>query len=82
MKWSLDLEAAREAIYRATGASWWDWDIGSRPFHWRWPEFYQGIVRDGLPIYMAARAPIYRVAQKDTKDEDYKLIMVKKLTKV
>ena len=30
----VDLLAAREAIHRATLASWWEWDGGSRPFHW------------------------------------------------
>ena len=37
------LLAGEEAICRAEGCSWWDWDVGSSIFFWRWPEFYQDI---------------------------------------
>ena len=77
-----DFEAAADAIGRATGSSWWDWDAGSTPFHWRWPKYYQTTIRDGLPIYMAKQAPIYRVPQKDTKDPDLKELLIRKLRKV
>jgi hypothetical protein len=46
-----DLYPAADAIARAARSSWWNWDDGSRPFHWRWPAWYMGIIRDGLPVY-------------------------------
>ena len=81
-KHGLDLESAADSIRRASEASWWDWDGGSRPFHWRWPEFYMEIIRDGLPIYLSSRAPMYKTPQKDPKDDEERKILVKKLSKV
>ena len=77
-----DLAAGAEAIERCCGSSWWEWDAGSRPFHWRWPKFYQKVVRDGLPIYLTSKAPVCRSPQRDIKELEYKLVVVKKLTKV
>jgi hypothetical protein len=36
-----DLVAGIEAIERAWRATSWNWEDGSRPFHWRWPQEYQ-----------------------------------------
>jgi hypothetical protein len=35
------LDVASKALAHAADASWWDWDRGSAPFFWRWPEEYQ-----------------------------------------
>jgi hypothetical protein len=37
-EFSADWESGRDCVFRCTLASWWDWDGGSRPFHWRWPD--------------------------------------------
>ena len=39
-----DIVAASDAIARAANSSWWNWDEGSRPFHWRWPVHYQRVI--------------------------------------
>eukprot|EP00957_Ditylum_brightwellii_P191707 14594281-Ditylum_brightwellii.AAC.1 len=31
-----DLEAGMQCIHYAALSSWWDWDVGSRTFFWRW----------------------------------------------
>jgi hypothetical protein len=41
---------ARDVIRRFRDASWWDWDRGSRPVHWRWPKWYQTTIQFGLPV--------------------------------
>jgi len=46
----LELEAGSDAIVRAWKASWWEWEDGSRPFHWRWPKWYRETIRDGLQV--------------------------------
>ena len=78
----VDLLAAREAIHRATLASWWEWDGGSRPFHWRWPRFYQPTIRDGLKVHFLSRAPVYQTPQPDTKDPAVKTTVKRKLSKI
>ena len=77
----VDIEAGRDAIGRATQATWWEWDGGSRPFFWRWPSWYQSIIRDGLPVHFLGKTPLYTTPQSDTKDERLKEMMVKKLQK-
>jgi hypothetical protein len=54
-----DYEPAADAIQHATDSSWWSWDNGSRPFHWRWSTFYQEVIRDGLKVYFQAEPPKY-----------------------
>jgi len=44
--------AAIECIHRASNASWWEWDQGSRPFFWRWNKDYIGNIRDGIPPWI------------------------------
>jgi hypothetical protein len=45
-----DIHPAADAIERTSNSSWWNWDDGSRPLHWRWPDWYMRIIRDGLPV--------------------------------
>ena len=78
-----DLEAARDAVRRATEASWWEWDLGSAPFFWRWPEWYHKVMRDGLQIWVKRGGPALGMApQRDTADKALKSKMVAKLRKV
>jgi hypothetical protein len=52
-----DVDAAYDAILRALKSTWWSWEDGSRPFHWRWPEDYQVRIRDGIPVYFVTPPP-------------------------
>jgi hypothetical protein len=71
-----------EAIERAFRSSWWEWDDGSRPFHWRWPEEYQDRIRDGLKPHFKTEAPKYVVPQRDVPDPKTKEKVIEKLQKV
>lgn len=75
------MEPARDAIARAAKTSWWGWDSGSRPFHWRWPSFYQEVIRDGLKVHFQGTPPKYRKQQRDMSDKGMKLQVIKKLLK-
>lgn len=79
---SLEIAAGSDAIVRAWRASWWEWEDGSRPFHWRWPEWYRSTIRDGLEVYLDGNPPAYRKPQKDEKDPKIKEAMKHKLNKV
>ena len=78
---SVDNAAARDALKRAANSSWWEWDDGSRPFHWRWPTEYQEVIRDGLRIFVGPGETSLS-PQDDTRDAAQKAAMVKKLRKV
>jgi hypothetical protein len=73
---------ASDAIARAASSSWWNWDDGSTPFHWRWPAHYQDIIRDGLKVYFQQKPPRYRQAQRDVTDQAVKQKIIEKLAKV
>jgi hypothetical protein len=57
-------EAARDCFRRAYGATIWSWDLGSRPFFWRWPIDYIVIVRDGLLPYYTGSVPPWKRKQR------------------
>ena len=67
---------------RASGASWWFWDHGSRPFFWRWDLDYVAIIQDGLKWWIQSEPPRWRVAQADVKDPVTKEVIWKKIQKV
>jgi hypothetical protein len=78
---SCDLLPGRDAVARASRATWWNWDNGSRPFHWRWPEEYRIRIRDGIKVFFQHRLKDYRVPQADEKDPTMKAQLVEKLQK-
>jgi hypothetical protein len=77
-----DLHPAGDAIGRAARSSWWGWDDGSRPFHWRWPKWYARVIRDGLPVHFRGQKPTYRKPQRDAKDGVTRDRMKRKLSAV
>jgi hypothetical protein len=74
-----DLMAGMDAIGRAFRVTWWEWDDGSRPFHWRWPKEYQERMRDGLKVHFRTEAPRYVVPQRDVRDPGTKKKVIEKL---
>jgi hypothetical protein len=69
------LERGLAADMRDKGSldeSWWEWPDGSRPFHWRWPKWYQATIRDGLKMHFIGQQPRYRTAQRDHKNPEEK----------
>jgi hypothetical protein len=71
----VDLVPGSDAVARAANSTWFEWDDGSRPFHWRWPAFYQRVIRDGLKVH-------YRKPQKGTREAATRAKIIKKLNKV
>jgi hypothetical protein len=77
-----DIHPAADAIERTSNLSWWNWDDGSRLLHWRWPEWYMRVIRDGLPVHFRSDKPTYRKPQRDEKDGATKARKRKKLAAV
>jgi hypothetical protein len=77
-----DWEAGKDAVIRAQRASWWEWDDGSRCFHWRWPGWYMNTIRDGLEVHFPGEKPRFRWAQRDIRGEAAKAKVAKKLEKM
>ena len=64
----LDIKAARDCITRATKASPWNWNNGSRLFFWRWGEF-ELEARDGDRVFVQAKLPKCQDKQTAPKDK-------------
>ena len=56
-KGNIDWHAGIDACRRGVESSWWEWTIGSRPFHWRWPEEYRVEIRDGIQVFFIQNPP-------------------------
>jgi len=77
-----DLAAARDVIARLTRSSFWEWNDGSRPAHWKWPQWYQEVIRDGLRIWFKEAPRYWRRPQAPGKTKVEHGLMRKKLSKV
>lgn len=77
-----DWVAGRECIWRCTGASWWDWDLGSCPHFWQCPPAYRTQIRDGIDLWVAGPLPRFRQAQKTERNPVIRAAMISKLQKV
>ena len=66
-----DLLVGREAVWRSTLATWWNWDGGSTLYFWRWPTCVRPSIRDGTKAFIHRdRLPSYTQPQKLSKDPD------------
>ena len=79
---SWDLVPGIDAVARASNASWFEWDDGSRPFHWRWPEFYQKLIRDGVNVHFISEKPEFKRPQAENRNPGMMEKMRAKLDKV
>lgn len=77
-----DREVGRECLWRASEATWWNWDAGSTLFFWRWPKPYRVMARDGDRVKRITALPRNKSTQKNEPDAERKSKMVKKLVKI
>jgi hypothetical protein len=59
-----DRKAGVDCLSRCANSSWWEWNVGSRPLFWRWPEEYRTTIRDGVRLWIKGPLPEYRVPQR------------------
>jgi hypothetical protein len=74
--------AGRDALERLSNTTWWDWEDGSRPLHWRWPRWYLEVIRDGLPVWFWEAPKQWRRPQPPGKTKAEHDAMVRKIGKV
>ena len=74
--------AGKLAITKAEQASFWEWDLGSALFFWRWPEHYQDIARKGIAPMFDSAPPRSKERQLKYHDEAIRKKVREKLDKV
>ena len=77
-----DLLAGHDAIRRIADSTWWEWDAGSWCAHWKWPFWYQGVIRDGLPVRFWYTPDRWRRPQRRANTQEMHEASIKKLQKV
>ena len=60
----MDEKAGRECLEKACGATWWEWDKGSRLFYWHWPERVRAWARSGQPHFLLRELPRFQKPQR------------------
>ena len=78
----LDLEVARDCLWRSNEATWWEYTCGSTLLFWRWPVSARKYARDGYPIHIISPLPSYRKMQRWDVDEIVNAKMIAKLRDV
>jgi hypothetical protein len=78
-----DYEVGMDAIERALGASFWEWDEGSTVFFWRWTAEHKKEIRDGLRVWFRrSELPGYWGRQRWPQDELQREQLQNKICKV
>ena len=76
------IAAGVDCITRATKASAWEWDGGSRPFFWRWGREYWREARDGAKVWVKGNLPTCKEKQRVPRDAGIFAQVKKKVDKV
>jgi hypothetical protein len=78
-----EIKRAGEAVVVKAGeVTWWEWNMGSAIFFWRWPSDYQDIVYKGVGPMFDSEPPTNNDQQPPYEDEDIRSKVKKKLDKV
>ncbi len=77
-----DWQAGQDCIRCCANSSWWEWDLGSHPLHWRWHQDYQLLIRDGVLPWFLSKPPKYMVPQKGEPDPNLCACIKGKLHKI
>lgn len=79
--------AGLDCIQRSAEATWWEWNVGSRPFFWRWNESllnkdYTSAMRDGTKVlHDPEKLPSWKRCQRPTNDPSAHVKIKSKLEK-
>ena len=73
-----DADAA-DCIRRVANATWWNWDQGSRPLFWKWPEDYWKRVLHGVPAWFGGRVTPWIRRQGEVDDLNHVKLIRQKL---
>lgn len=77
-----ELAAMRNLLWHATHTSWFEYEAGSRLYHFRFPIRYRTLARDGVPIFFEKPGPSFMKPQPEFSDPTVRGIVKGKIEKV
>jgi hypothetical protein len=78
----VEIHALSSIMWHATEGSWFEYHSGSALHYFRFPLFYQGIARDGVPVFFEKDGPTSMRRQTPIADEKARAVLRDKLKKV
>ncbi len=81
-KLGVEIKALSDIMWYATECSWFEYKSGSALHYFRFPLFYQGIARDGVPVFFEKDGPETMRGQPPVTDENAKNVLRSKVGKV
>ena len=77
-----DREAIAGILWHSFHTNWFEYNAGSRLIHFRFPERYRNMARDGVEVYFERPGPTTRDAQPVVSDPKLKEMAKSKISKV
>ncbi|KAL7570822.1 hypothetical protein ACA910_018892 [Epithemia clementina (nom. ined.)] len=74
-------KVGQRALAHPSMSSWWDWDKGSSPFFWRFPDEWEHEMRVGLAPHWLKTPPTYTRRQQNPSDPNVREKEKSKLAK-
>lgn len=78
----VELQLLASVVWYSTEASWFEYNSGSALHYFRFPIFYQGIAKDGVPVFFEKKGPTSKRRQPLMSDESMRKTAAAKLGKV
>jgi len=79
LSYGRNVAVGRDCLVKATGASWWEWLMGSTTFFWRWPQHSRILVRDGHPPAFVSEPPRWIRPQRMDPDSNIREMVKAKM---
>ena len=79
---SVEIHALSNILWHATEADWFEYKSGSALHYFRFPLFYQGIAKDGVPVFFEKSGPRSMKPQPPMTDDNMRATVAAKIAKV
>jgi hypothetical protein len=81
-KLGIEIQAMATILWHSTECTWFEYKSGSSLHYFRFPIFYQGIAKDGVPVFFEKDGPKSMRRQPPVMDEKVKAVLRSKVGKV
>ena len=79
---SVEIHALNAVLWHSTQGNWFEYKSGSALHYFRFPVFYQGIAKDGVPVFFEKEGPRTKRKQPKISDRNMRRTVASKVGKV
>ena len=81
-KLGIEIQALSNIMWHSTECNWFEYKSGSALHYFRFPLYYQGIAKDGVPVFFEKEGPTTMRGQPPVEDKNAKAVLRSKVSKV